>query len=111
TSRLRRQPNARAASSTRSQVSSPNRCRSPRRIRDAALNETFALAATSFNRGTCEELAMSQFPSLEGKGQERDSRRTHLKQTPRYSSKPPGGASGFNLHWAQRAQLLAKTRW
>ena len=54
TSRLRRQPSWREASSTRRHVSSPNRSRSPRRIRDAAASETLAALATSFRRGTGE---------------------------------------------------------
>ena len=54
TSRFRRQPSCREASSTRRHVSSPNRSRSPRRMREAAASETLAALATSFSRGTCE---------------------------------------------------------
>src|SRR3972149_3631277 len=54
TSRLRRQPSCLEASSTRRQVSSPNRSMAPPRIREAAANGTLAASATSFRRGTGE---------------------------------------------------------
>src|SRR5262245_2614957 len=65
TSRLRRQPSSRDASSTRRQVSSPNRSRSPRRIREAAAKETLAAFATSLSRGT-EELAIEDLRGWSG---------------------------------------------